>query len=325
MHSTLPIIDFSPVLHGSLEGRERTISEIDNALRTVGAFHLRNYDIERAKIDKWFEWSRRFFDLPLSEKEQLFPTPRSFEQGYFGIEKEKIRGQTALKENFDFGDSKVNIVSCWPREDQLPGFRDFAMDFHQDCSRLIGKLLECLSVALKMEPDFFSCYHTGSMFVSSLLHYPAISSTSVQPGQVVRNPVHSDFGTLTLLFQQKVDGLEVADMSSTEELSSAAVEKSATFIPVEPNPEMILVNVGYLLMRWTNARWKNSVHRVSAPSGSINSESIPERYSFAFFSYPDAQTTVEPLPACHNTEMPKRWGPINAGEYLLSKRDKLYS
>lgn len=56
MHSTLPIIDFSPVLHGSLEGRERTISEIDDALRTVGAFHLRNYDIERAKVDKWFEW-----------------------------------------------------------------------------------------------------------------------------------------------------------------------------------------------------------------------------------------------------------------------------
>jgi len=269
--------------------------------------------------------SRRFFDLPLSEKEQLLPTPPSFEQGYFGIGKEEVRGQRALKENFDFGDSKVNIASYWPREDQLPGFRDFAMDFHQDCSSLIGKLLECLSVALKMEPDFFSRYHTGSMFVSSLLHYPAVSSTSVQPGQVVRNPAHSDFGTLTLLFQHKVGGLEVADMSSPEKFSSAAVEKSATFLPVEPNPEMVLVNVGYLLMRWTNARWKNSVHRVSAPSRSINSETIPERYSFAFFSYPDAQSIIEPLPACYNNEMPKRWGPINAGDYLLRKREKFYS
>jgi len=114
-------------------------------------------------------------------------------------------------------------------------------------------------------------------------------------------------------------------MSSTEKISTVAVEKSAKFIPVEPNPETILVNVGYLLMRWTNARWKNSVHRVSEPPGLANVEIIPERYSFAFFSFPDAQTVVEPLPSCHDTQRPKRWGPIVAGDYLLGKRDKLYT
>ncbi|KAF2752573.1 oxidoreductase [Pseudovirgaria hyperparasitica] len=326
MHSALPIIDFSPILFGSLESRQCTISEIDNALRTVGAFYLRNYGIERAKIDMWFEWSQRFFDLPLSEKERLFPTPRSFEQGYFGIHKEKVREQTALKENFDFGDPEANNASCWPQEEQLPGFRDFAADFHQVCEHSNDdKLLECLSVALNQEPDFFGCYHTGSMFVSSLIHYPAVSSDSLRSGQVVRSPAHSDLGTLTLLFQQNIGGLEVADMSSTNKLSSAAVEKSATFIPVEPDAETILVNVGYLLMRWSNARWKNSVHRVSEPPSLIDKQIVPERYSFAFFSFPDAHTVVEPLPACHNTEIPKRWGPINAGKYLLSKRDKLYS
>lgn len=77
--------------------------------------------------------SRRFFDLPLAEREKLFPTSGSFERGYFGIEKEKVRGQTAMKENFDFGDPKVNTVSPWPQEEQLPGFRDFAEDFHQVC------------------------------------------------------------------------------------------------------------------------------------------------------------------------------------------------
>jgi isopenicillin N synthase-like dioxygenase len=42
MYSNIPIIDFSPVLHGSLEGRQRTISEIDDALRTIGTFYLQN-------------------------------------------------------------------------------------------------------------------------------------------------------------------------------------------------------------------------------------------------------------------------------------------
>ena len=73
--------------------------------------------------------SKRVFELPLSEKEKLSPTSRSFDQGYFGIGKERIRGQTAMKENFDFGDS----ASSWPEEEQLPGFRGFAEDFHQVC------------------------------------------------------------------------------------------------------------------------------------------------------------------------------------------------
>ena len=195
----------------------------------------------------------------------------------------------------------------------------------KDCSRLIGKLLECLSMALDLESDFFARHHTGWMFVSSLIHYPAVSSKSLQSGQVMRGPAHSDFGTLTLLFQQEVGGLEVADMSSTDKLASGAVEKSATFIPVEPNPDTILVNAGHLLMRWTNARWKNSVHRVSAPPSSTNMEIIPERYSFAFFSFPDAQTVVAPLPTCHSSDRSEKWGPVIAGDYLLGHRDKLYT
>ena len=56
MHSGLPIIDFGAFLDRSIEDHQRTISEIDNALRTAGAFYLRNFNIDRAKIDAWFNW-----------------------------------------------------------------------------------------------------------------------------------------------------------------------------------------------------------------------------------------------------------------------------
>jgi isopenicillin N synthase-like dioxygenase len=52
---------------------------------------------------------------------------------------------------------------------------------------------------------------------------------------------------------------------------------------------------------------------------------IPERYSVAFFSFPDAATIVEPLPTCCSEQAPKKWSPINAGEYLLKKRTAIYS
>lgn len=86
----------------------------------------------------------------------------------------------------------------------------------QDCSKLIGKLLDCLSVALDLEPDFFSRHSRGSIFVSSLTHYPTVSAGSLRSGLVMRAPAHSDFGILALLSQQEAGGLEVADMSSTE-------------------------------------------------------------------------------------------------------------
>jgi isopenicillin N synthase-like dioxygenase len=122
-------------------------------------------------------------------------------------------------------------------------------------------------------------------------------------------------------------------MSSTDKISSTAVNKSAKFLDVEPNTKTILVNVGYLLMRWTNGRWKNTVHRVSEPplANRTNAHEsddlglISERYSIAFFSFPDAETNVESLHSCCSDQAPKRWGPINAGEYLLRKRTVLYS
>ena len=200
----------------------------------------------------------------------------------------------------------------------------------------MDKLLECLSIALDLDlEDSLSQYHTGSLFVSSLIHYPTISTHLLQSGEVARNPAHSDFGTLTLLFQRDVGGLEIADMNSTDKTTSATVEKSGKFIHVDPVPGSVLVNTGYLLMRWTNGRWRNTVHRISEPPRSVSNktaqdidsagEMIPERYSIAFFGFPDAATMVQPFPTCCSDQMPKRWGPLNAGEYLLKKRGVIYS
>lgn len=115
----------------------------------------------------------------------------------------------------------------------------------------------------------------------------------------------------------------MADISITKKLLNIIVEESAKFVPSKPNHETILVTTNYLLMRWTNARLEYSVHRVLAP-GSTNTE-VPERYSSAFFSFPDVYTIIEPLSTCYDIERPKKWGPINASEYLFRKKNELYA
>jgi isopenicillin N synthase-like dioxygenase len=208
------------------------------------------------------------------------------------------------------------------------------------------QLLDCLSLALNLSSaDSLSRHHATSSFTFDLLHYPAISRRLLSSGDLTRVPAHSDTGTLTLLFQDSVGGLEVADPNSANTVTSVEFEKNGTFKHVQPVPGAIVVNVGYLLMRWSNGRWKNTVHRVVAPplhaSGQepvkfestklqgkdeVDAEDVmaPARFSIPFFSSPDPDTIVEALPGCWDDEVQKKWKPMHAGNYLRRKRDAAY-
>lgn len=159
------------------------------------------------------------------------------------------------------------------------------------------------------------------MYTTCFNHYPAVLAKEIRTETAARQAAHSDFGTLTLLFQHDVGGLEVADMSSTEETASRLVEETANFIPVDPQPGLILVLVGHMLMRWTNARYKNTVHRVSEPPipAGESEEILPNRYSIAFFGFPDSKTVVKPFASCC-TQRKSKYLTINAGKWKEGKR-----
>jgi isopenicillin N synthase-like dioxygenase len=183
-------------------------------------------------------------------------------------------------------------------------------------------------MALNLRPeDALTRFHSGSTFASTLIHYPALSAHDIQSSSFIRNPAHSDSATLTLLFQHQVGGLQVADMSSTDKRVTANVEKSARFLNVELNNE-ILVLPGYLLRRWTNDIYPGCVHRVSAPIPSVHGdaqEKTSERFSYAYFALPDENTIIEALPTCHSDQRPRKWGPLNASEYSHRKLLETYS
>jgi len=215
----------------------------------------------------------------------------------------------------------------------------------QKCSKLVHRLLDCLSLALELHStNSLVRYHSGSHFDLSLLHYPAASTSLLRSGKLTRIPAHSDFGTLTLLFQDDVGGLEIADTNCANTQTSAGLESSGKFRHVEPKPGTVMVNVGYLLMRWSNGRWKNTIHRVMEPPSSLKEQAsddfespkaprisdggandmTPARYSIPFFAAPDPATIVEALPGCWSESVPKKWKAISAGAYLRRKRENKY-
>lgn len=149
-----------------------------------------------------------------------------------------------------------------------------------------------------MQGDFFTSRHdpaegpTGNSL--RLLYYPAAVS-SYQPDKDIRAGAHSDYGSVTLLFQRPGQpGLEIL----TPENKWAPVPvypDGKTDYPFPP----ILVNIGDMLSYWTDGLLKSTVHRVVFPSEekSRQNDKPRDRYSIAFFCQPVSSTELVPVPS----------------------------
>ncbi|KAF2259939.1 Clavaminate synthase-like protein [Lojkania enalia] len=335
--SPIPIVDFRKFLQGGSKEKRQVAKEIDDAFRNVGFVYLKGHGVERDIVRQCFEWSKKFFDLPL-EKKMLAPHPPggSHHRGYSapGLEKvsqhrydadeiAKLREIPDFKESFESGNTiDVSQPNIWPPENILPGFRGFMESFFPLCASLIHRILDALSLALSVPSPGLSPTHSESLFQLRILHYPSISATDLLGGKRSRINAHSDFGTLTLLFQDAVGGLEVEDPN-----------QSGVFRPVPPIEDAVLVNIGDLMARWSNDRWRSTVHRVGIPPvvpHRHNGEEregeviVPDRYSIPFFATANMDAVIDALPGCWNEVNPKKYEPVTAWSYVQMRMAALY-
>jgi isopenicillin N synthase-like dioxygenase len=128
-----------------------------------------------------------------------------------------------------------------------------------------------------------------------LNYYPAPSTAPV-PGQL-RAGAHTDYGGFTILSGEDVPGgLQV-------------LTRSGEWIDVPTRPHVFVVNIGDLLMRWTNDRWLSNMHRVvNPPAGDARSHA---RLSIAFFNHPNYDALIECLPS----QGASKHAPVLSGEY----------
>ena len=104
----------------------------------------------------------------------------------------------------------------------------------------------------------------------------------------VRAGAHTDFGSLTLLFQRPLQpGLEV--QSTDGSWSPALVYPLGT--ESDPYPP-IVINIGDLLSYWTDGMLKSTMHRVNIPKRKKD-----DRYSIAYFCHPLTNIQLSPIPS----------------------------
>jgi isopenicillin N synthase-like dioxygenase len=115
-------------------------------------------------------------------------------------------------------------------------------NFYWECSKTSLEILTAIGTGLGLhDPEFLSKFHSGHNNQLRLLHYPPIPAAELENETSARMPAHSDWSSITLLFQDDCGGLEVENQNVPE-----------TFIKAHPLKDAIVMNVGDLLMRWSN-------------------------------------------------------------------------
>ncbi|RZC21392.1 Protein DMR6-LIKE OXYGENASE 2, partial [Glycine soja] len=274
----LPIIDFAELLGPN---RPQVLQSLANACQQYGFFQLVNHcmleDVVRSMIDV----SGRFFDLPLEERAKYMTTDM----------RAPVRCGTSFSQTKD-------TVLCWrdflkllchPLPDFLPHWPASPVDFRKVVGTyaeetkhlflvVMDAILESLGI---MEDNILKDFENGSqMMVANF--YPACP----QPDLTLGIPPHSDYGFLTLLLQDEVEGLQIQHQDK--------------WITVQPIPNAFVVNVGDHLEIYSNGKYKSVLHRVVVNEAKSR-VSVASLHSLPF------NCTVRPSPKLVDEANPKRY------------------
>jgi isopenicillin N synthase-like dioxygenase len=63
----IPLVDFSPYLHGSEAEQKKCVDEIMKGFTSSGFVYLQNSGLDPSEA---FRWSEKYFALPLQEKQK---------------------------------------------------------------------------------------------------------------------------------------------------------------------------------------------------------------------------------------------------------------
>ena len=182
--------------------------------------------------------------------------------------------------------------------------------YYRAMADLAARVLDLAGEALGLPERYFRPFIDRCISQLSIANYPDQLSAPL-PSQL-RASAHTDFGTLTLLLaEDKPGGLQI-------------LTGGGQWLDIAPpEPDCYIVNLGDLMARWTNDRWRSTVHRVVNPPRELGASS--RRLSIVFFHHPNEHAVIECLPNCASPEQPARYPATTPGQYMTAKVAAIFS
>jgi len=319
MTDSLPIIDIQPLLEGG--DASAPAAQIRAACRAHGFFYIRGHGVDAALIAELERLSRAFFAQPEAWKLQ-WPMSAGGPawRGYFKAGGELTSGLPDWKEGLYLGSelapehalvragTPLHGPNLWP---DLPGLKEAVLAYIEAVSRAAHALLRGIALSLELPADYFDARYTADpLILFRIFNYPSRPAPSVAQWGVGE---HTDYGLLTLLYQDPTGGLQV--------------KTPAGWIEAPPVPGTLVCNIGDMLDRMTRGYYRSTPHRVR-----LNS-SGRDRLSFPLFFDPNFAARVQPIegiPAAAD-DRASRWDGASVhafegsyGDYLMAKVGKVF-
>jgi isopenicillin N synthase-like dioxygenase len=307
----IPVIDFGPFLSGGPDDRARVAGEIGRACETVGFLYLANHGVPDRLIEGTFAASRQFFDQSPAERMKsaatlehwrgYVPSKLEGEGGGVGGAIETYRFMLDLPADDPdvLAGKPLHLRNRWPGH--LPGFRLTVEDYINAMFGLSRSLRHAFAMGLGLDEAYFDPFYRRPLFQLSLLHYRPPKSLRQEDIEIGAGE-HRDTGAFTLLMQDNTGGLEVA-------------RKDGEWIAAPPIPGAYVINIGDMMMRWTNGRFVSTPHRV------VN-RALRPRYSIPFFANPDYDVTIAPIAGLLAPGEAPRYEPVHNGRFMVDFYDK---
>jgi len=320
----VPVIDVSALV-AKTPARPAVAAEIGQACRAQGFFYVTGHGVDAPICDCLVAASRRFFALDQATKMQwrMSLGGRAW-RGYFPAGGELTSGRPDWKEGLYLGSeladdhplvrSRTPLHGCnlFPT---LPGFREAVLAYLDALTRLGHTLMEGIALSLGLDARYFADRYTADpLILFRIFNYP---SRPAPAGPDVQWGVgeHSDYGLLTILWQDDVGGLQVKTREG--------------WVDAPPVPQSFVCNIGDMLDRITGGLYRSTPHRVA-----LNT-SGRDRLSMPFFFDPHFEARVSPIAGLAGSaaaqERVARWDGANIhafdgtyGDYLLGKVSKVF-
>lgn len=231
---SLPVIDYSKLVDfktsndpNSLLTSKSEQKRLLAALRDVGFVYLQNHSISPAAQQQLFDHAKRFFAKPESEKAKIETGESKAFHGWFSPQRTSgDKSKSDQKEAFDIGDDNdPTRPNQWPAH--WPEFRTDMTSFFEKCHEVHLELLAALAEQVNLKSDFFLPYVQAKDHFFRILYYPETTGESFRDR--FRASTHTDYGTLTLLFNDSNGGLQVRN-------------KAGKFVDAPPLANAAIVN-----------------------------------------------------------------------------------
>lgn len=318
----VPVLDIAPFRSGDPAAKRALAAQVGQAINDIGFLVITGHGIDPGLIARVQAASNAFFDLPLDEKMAVLRPAPDVTRGYIPIEAESVGRSQGVEVPGDLNESlmigPVDVPeghpyffgpaagkhfhpNLWPA--RPADLRPLYEDYFRAMGSLAEELMAIFALALDLPEDFFADKIDRHISRLRVRNYPA-PLVPPKPGQL-RAGAHCDYGSLTILrAEDKPGGLQV-------------LNRADEWVDVPIAPDSYIINIGELMARWTNERWRANLHRVVNPPAEQAAAS--RRLSLVFFHNPNYDAPVEALPGTVPAGEAPKYPPTTSGGHLRAQ------